>query len=325
MNELIKFFPRDVGTPFRFIMKNRKEFFKFINNNNGVKNLYFSLYDCDTDRNYERCKIDKIWLETDHGMDLIKKLHNHPKLKNIKHLIKFSGNRGGHIYFFTKDYEFIINKRECIKNAQHYLLNLIKTDDYNPFDYVDPQTIGLTGQLVRFPNTMHIKSSLYCIPITEEDLNKGIKHIREKAREQNFEFIYYGSELLDINRFDYRTEQNEIIDIKKIYTNNNNLDIILPCMKNALLNPRYAKNQVRFYFAKCCADLAISSKVCDDLARKYWSNTMDSTGRKSKYQEFVDERQIDYAYNNDKTFFPSCSKIKKLGLCDKECGKRLYK
>ena len=44
MNELLKYWYREIGIPFRIKVKNKEEFFRIINENNGIKTIYYSRF-----------------------------------------------------------------------------------------------------------------------------------------------------------------------------------------------------------------------------------------------------------------------------------------
>ena len=325
MNSLIKYFPRTVGNPYRTIVYTKEEMFKNVNSWNCRKNVYYSLYDT-TNYNLDKVAYD---LDSDKSLDNMNILHKSFCNMNIKHLMLFSGS-GFHFYFFTKNYKGIKNLKDCLRNVQiHYLdkLCLSYDDDYSD---VDRMLIGDINRIIRVPNTFNKKAGLYCIPVTREDLGRGLKYIKNKAKSQTFKFTYYGINFVDLwpfkalnlkeNNFNVYNLGNKVKYIKFARFSD-----FAPCIQNVLKNPELAKNHWRFYFAKYCCDRLIDPDVCDDIARKYWSDTMDSTGRKTKYQEFVEEKQIEYAYGNSQTFFPDCDYIKRINMCPHECDKKPYR
>jgi len=61
MDELIKYYPRQLAYPERTLCANRKLFIAKANSLNGVKQkLYFSLYNCDDKGQFTNPLIDKI-------------------------------------------------------------------------------------------------------------------------------------------------------------------------------------------------------------------------------------------------------------------------
>lgn len=323
MNLLLKYFPRQLNL-FRVEVNNKKDLYNYINQCNSKIDCYYSLYDI------ENYFIDKIAydLDNDNALKNIRKLHKYFLKEDIKHIMFFSG-RGFHFYFFTKNYENIINKNESLKNVQLFFINKLNlTYGFNGED-VDSKLIGDIKRMIRFPNTLNKKSNLYEIPLTHELIKKNIFFIKEEAKRQNFTFIYYGNKLIDLKQFDFIEENKKSNDMgvnNNIFIKNASFDYLLPCMQQMLLQPKKVKNNVRFYFAKGCNELLVSPDNCNKFAKEYWSDELDSTGRKTKYEEFIKEKQIDYAYNSTQSFYPSCKVLKKLKLClVEDCGKQIYK
>ena len=48
----------------------------------------------------------------------------------------------------------------------------------------DSHILGDVSRLMRYPNTLHMESKLFCIPLITEDLILGKNHIMQKARKQ---------------------------------------------------------------------------------------------------------------------------------------------
>ncbi len=109
MWQLIPTFPREVGTPRRFIVNSKYEFVKLINQCNGIKTLFFYLYQCDPDMNYSFSEIDKIFFDFDYDKENpqqclsdVTKLHDYCKTHKLRHMILFSVG-GYHVFVFTKN------------------------------------------------------------------------------------------------------------------------------------------------------------------------------------------------------------------------------
>ena len=107
MKQLYKHFPRELGFPRRKFVVNKKEFYNLINIYNGKKTVFFSVYDCDKFRNYDNCKLDKIFIDVD-GKNAYRdtiRLHSYCLEYNIKHIMLFSGRKGFHVYISTDEAE----------------------------------------------------------------------------------------------------------------------------------------------------------------------------------------------------------------------------
>jgi len=213
MNNLIQNFPIQV-TDNRVLIKSHKEFLDFVDKYNTKITLYYSLYSpqlkthsntcCNIEQNkYHFCnaKIDKICFDIDNlnALSIIKNMHKFLLQENLKHLILFSGEKGFHLYIYTKNYESLTTPKNALLNSHNFLIS--KMNLKNGID-VDHHIIGDVSRLMRIPNTLHLNSKLYCIPLTTEDLILGKQHIMQKAKKQNFIYTTYGLELFDIKKFD---------------------------------------------------------------------------------------------------------------------------
>tara|TARA_Y100000034_G_scaffold136342_1_gene212300 strand:- start:2784 stop:3761 length:978 start_codon:yes stop_codon:yes gene_type:complete len=325
MNELLNYFPREIANPYRVKVYNKEELFSYANKWNRHYDCYYSLYD---NKNYY---IDKAVYDIDSNtsFEVIKKFHKFFVKEDIKHLIVFSGN-GFHFYFFTTKYKNLKKPKEALRNVHLYFIKVLNLTYGSNGDDVESKLIGDIKRIIRIPNTYNKKANLYCIPLSSKDLEKNIFFLRDKAKSQNFEYIYYGSKYVNLSKFDSdKIEQktNSIgfsnVDIK--YISKFTINDFHDCVKKLLLNPKLVKNQHRFFFAKYCREKLVSPEVCDKFAKKYWDSELDSSGKKTKYQEFVEEKQIQYAYKKDDTFFPDCDYLKTLDLCGEDCKRRVYK
>src|SRR3990167_383590 len=195
MKELIPTFPRQVATPIRQLVKSESEFYVFINKTNGIKNLFYSLYEFNQGSWFY---FDKIFFDFDGSNALVhtKILHKYLLENNYKHLLFYSGSKGFHIYLFLTNYETLKDPKSALRNLFDYLSNLLKITP-------DNSTAGDVARIARVPNTLHLTSKRYCIPITTYDLEEGESHIKDKAKEQNFQYTFFGDKLFDVSQFDY--------------------------------------------------------------------------------------------------------------------------
>ena len=154
--------------------------------------------------------IDKIWLDLDSekSFENIKKLHVWCRKNNYKHLLIFSG-LGFHFYIFTNK-NVLKNPKIALKSAQIEIAkqNNLTIGEPKTHD-IDEHIIGDIARVCSIPNTFNCRRKRYCIPITEEDLEKGLEFIREKAKKRVLKFKIYGTKLFDISRFD--------VDVKNDY------------------------------------------------------------------------------------------------------------
>jgi len=317
-------FPREVGIP-RKIVTNQKEYYDFINYNNGKRNaLYTTIYKFKLLKNnykgvYNTAVVDKLFFdfddkECDAYMEC-KKLHMTCKAKNLKHCIFMSG-RGYHLYIFTTDYDPKY-KKEAIRGGQEFFINKLQLK-------ADRQVVGDSARLARIPNTWHGIAKRFCIPLTEEQFSKGDDHIKTVlAKHQNLvKNIFIGTELFDLKSFDMKPTSDFCLDIPESTTvdiNKNIFNMAPPCIKNLLRQPQmdYKKRYLVILYFK---EKGYSSEEVFEILRRVLTP--------AKLQHCVrDERQIQYLFERDDLVFPCCENIKIDGYCTGKCemfGKVVY-
>ena len=324
---LIPTFPREAYIPGRKLFFNKEDFIRCVNSFNRVKNLHYCLYEPDnplSQPHHLNPVLDKIFFDMDNkdALENLKKAHYSLCRLKFKHLMIFSG-RHYQLYVFCKPTELIYSKG-TLRSVHLWLskeLGLIWGDE-KQFD-LDFHILGNVAQGGRVPNTMNLKSGLYCIPLTEKDLELGEAHIKSKASKQCFDFEVCGENLLSLEEFDTgvieQPSSKESVDFKDSELESDSVvDSFFPCVKQWLVYPKLAKLRQRYFFALYCKCSSISRHDCDLIAKKYWGGVKDSSGAKTKYKEFVEEKQVKNAYETD-SCFPSCKKLKEEGLCPEHC------
>lgn len=334
MKSLIQQWPREIAFPERHrpVMENEEQFFKAVNYFNGVKNVYFSLYNCDKFSNFDYCILDKLVYDFDNGSKSLKKLREAvPKL--LKHKLKFSlvfsGNKGFHLYVYTHHTEDVHNRYHVLFNAHHKVMELLDLTEED----VDPKLIGDVKRIIRCPNTMHLKSRLYAIPLTVEELMEmPYTKIREMASKPRMKFYIYGTELFSLEKLDYTPRRPQFENMPdysydiKINVDDEKVQKIVdsfhPCVKSWLVEPKdLCKNSSRWFFTVYCRDIGLPLDVIDKIAKAFWSGVKDSTGIRSKYQEYKQEKQLFYATRKQDYLMPSCDTLFKMGFCKGKCKK----
>lgn len=318
MRTLIPTFPRQLATPRRTLIHSESAFYERLNKYNGFKNCYYSLYAVDENGTFNNSHIDKIAFDFDgeNAQKHVKKLSNHLIKEDLIHTILFSGKKGFHLYILTTNGESLKFPKGALTNAHKYFDNLLNIEN-------DFHIVGDIARILRIPNTKHLGSNLYCLPISRYDLDKSFKEIKEKAKKQSFKVFWYGSKLLDMKPFDNERPQvreMEIPDHKYVVTVDDKLvKKFHPCIQRMLIEPSlYCKNKSRYIFALYCKVKGLPPKLCEDIARKYWKGVKENGGNRSKFKEFQDEKQIEYAYRTDKPI-PNCEKMYEIGICPGRC------
>jgi len=318
---------REIGFPQRKYCEDKQKFLKMVNLYNKVRNIYFSLYKFNN-TNRVHYDFDKVFFDFDIDDDkdkkavekLVKDIINFTEYlssSNVKHLICFSGKKGFHVYIFTTNYKNLKNPKEALYNAQKYFSDMLNLE-------VDKHVMGDIARISRVPNTWHLGGKRYCIPILKNDLYKGWEHIKEKAKEQNFKFKYYGKEFLDLKDFDFQTNTYQVskempkIDYK-IKVNDKIVDRFLPCVKMWLTEKEMGTWEARYNFVVFCREMGLPPEVCDEIAKKYFSKMPRTDKYKNNYRHFKAVKCLEYGYKKVDYLFPNCVTLFQKGLCKGKC------
>ena len=328
-------FPIQV-TSNRNLINTQEELLNFINQYNTKLTLYYSIYHCQLKTNLNTCcnieqnnyhfcntKIDKICFDIDNlnSLEIIKKFHVYCLKNNLKHLILFSGQKGFHIYIFTKNFSNLKNPNQSLLNSHNFFIKELNLKvNGNGNSDVDSHILGDVSRLMRYPNTLHISSNLYCIPITTEDLILGKNHIMNKAQKQNFNFTYYGNELFDVSKFDnnvhiYHPQMVNFEDKEKVVISIDKqkfLNELPPCLQNILVMP-YVYWKQRFFVLKYLQHSSFSDKEIDLIIKIFLVGKKHPIHEHDNYQHYLKERQFQYVKNNKSLF--SCKNVKENLLC----------
>ena len=225
-------FPREVGLPHsRKVVYNEDELINFINLYNGKSNVYTTVYgykEIDKFRcKYSTATVDRIFfdLDSDKSFENTVKLHNHFLKNNFKHIVNFSGG-GFHLFLFALP-TFLLNPSVALYNAQTTIAKeagLSIGGDSKKFD-LDGHIIGDLARLRRVENTFNLKRDKFCITLTQEDLDKGIEWIYEKAKHQTNERQVWGEKLFDLRPFDTTERLFDASVIEGMEVNKNDFDL----------------------------------------------------------------------------------------------------
>lgn len=307
---LAETFPREIAFPERRQVINEEQFKKMVEAYNGKKNIYYSIYD-------NTQTIDKVFFDFD-GADALadaRKLVEWCLRTGYRFTCFFSGKKGFHVYVFCNK----TKEKKLLKNAHLAICKELSIKN-------DIHVNGDIARVARVPNTYHITGKAYCIGLTKEEiLTFSFEKIREIAQKPNSVHIY-GKRLLEltalptvINYYD----DTPVMDIELKETNGNHDDLLAnapPCVSAWLKLYEYAIHRNRFYFAVACRDLGLSPEETAGLAKKYYSEMKESSGVRTRYQEFRSERVLEYAFG--KSFIiPTCDTLMNCGSCPMKCSK----
>ena len=317
---MFKTFPREVGPP-RKVVNNIQEWLAFVNRYNGLKKaVYTSIYMFKNinekgKAEYDSAVVDCLFFDfDDKSCDAYKEANNlHQELlkQNLKHRIVMSG-RGYHVYIMTEEYE-PANPKSCIYNAQHSFIDKLQLE-------VDTQVIGNPAQLARVPNTYNQKGKRFCIPVTEEEFDKGDDFIKQLSSNQNFiKDIFMGEKLLNLKDFDYQSDkfsEDFKFDTSEFEDSFGNLDYAKgcpECIKQILMNEDAGWKE-RYLLILYFRELGYTRQEVYNILKEHL------TERKFKHC-IGDERQLQYLFERHDLMFPSCARIIADGMCPSKCEK----
>lgn len=172
VEELFSRFPREVGYP-RRVVYNYAELVRYVELNNGVRNVYVSLYDL-------TFTVDKLFFDFDSRTDLgqafedakafARRLEEH----NYPYIPLFSGRKGFHVYVLVKPWRppNVETAKAVLRDVQTRLAGDLATADRHVF--------GDVRRLVRFPNTLN--GSNYCVPLPLDFTRWSLSQVVDYAK-----------------------------------------------------------------------------------------------------------------------------------------------
>ncbi len=247
----------------RQIVKNKQEFINWVNSFNGKMNCYTTVYDfehfAETAKVEDSVILDRMFLDFDAHGDIrledafedVSAVTHKFNLDAIKYRVFFSG-KGFHIIVYGE-------RTNDIRSIQSYYTKM--DEAYPTLDRSGIQT----NRLRRIPNTVNLSSKgpYFCIPITMEDINKGLDYILLKARQGNYSSIVYGDNLIDWPN----VKPIEMSDIEIAPPKPPGELPILPCLNAAIMveNPGH---YARVYLVQWYRDILTMGEREIDFERK---------------------------------------------------------
>lgn len=173
----------------RIIVKNKKQFQRFVASHNGKANVYTTVYDFEEFS--ETAKVDssvvlnRIFFDFDaHGEELARAWEDTKCminfLKDANYNLFFSG-RGFHLFVHGEPTDTIRNIQFYFRKAKNYL------ESIRGYNTTLDDRVGQTTRLRRMPNTVNMSATndkgemLFCIPLCEDDLTLTVEQILHLA------------------------------------------------------------------------------------------------------------------------------------------------
>ena len=295
---------------------------KIMDKLNGVTGLYRTIYNFNGLPSWQTAIIDKIFIDFDpskedpeSGVEVTeaRKLHEFLNKGNILHHIFFSG-RGFHIFVAVNEIRpsQLNNPRTAVRNCHKYI---IEEADIEP----DPVTVDLM-RIARLPNTINLRTGLFCIPLTPDELYLEKEEIYEMAKTQKTPLSFALNKKKRIN-LDFFDGQEHEVDYAQTVESGVDLDLddddIPECVKNNLMMPdcNYLE---RYAIITALRDLSYKKEDIRKLLKK------SLTAKKYNHCMY-EERQLDYLFQRQDLLFPGCEVLKAQGMCVVGChGQRVY-
>lgn len=318
-------FPREIATPKRRLVRNFQDWLDVVNLYNGKCNVFTSVYSFAVLKRefkpmYESAIIDKVFLDLDKGdpYGSIMKLHSKLMERDILHTILFSGG-GFHAYVLV-EHKPLYHRKGALANFTTWIANTVDVP-ISEKEGIDPLPVGDIARICRVPNTYNIERKKYCIPLTEQDLQKGYEWILEKASGQAWQQDWlFGSVRLNLVEFDTEQEDEDHFDLGEIEApTQEGLDGISdelpkdapPCITR-LLQTQELRWRQRYILILWCKEKGLTINETYRILQKHLS-------ARKFYHCVREERQLQHLYKRDDLSFPSCKTLTREGFSQPNC------
>lgn len=348
-------FPREVmelgnenGRGFRKIVRSSGDLERYWAGKNGVSNAYMTVYGYRATKQPHNNRVDLLTpiirhfvmdfdpkdfrqrnrpdVELDSALEQAKTLHYYLIDNDISHAVWYSG--GGFHIWVELDKPYMPsdgNHLSAIKDAGMQVvndwireMNLFCSDPAVPFD---------TSGMIRIPNSYNSKRGLWSIPLTSNDLERGLDHIMLKALEPKKGVISYGEKGLPlvINK-DYKKPnvfdpKSKPIDLPTV-----SMDgvIILPCLNSAACrlgsNPSHdARVQLVKYLSKRLRNFMPAERIEKSRIKEHTETIINyiKTLEWADFNENTTRYQVSTIVGTE--YPQTCSMLHKKGMCLGKC------
>lgn len=300
------------------LIQNKEQYVDFINKYNGKMNLYQTIYTFEAfDGNkpyYETALVDSVFIDIDskdsktkkeidiitEGKKLTEWLHKNQLLYNIY----FSG-RGLHVYIYVEP-SYLNNKKVALRNFSLFIKAKL---DVN----IDMSVAGDISRIARIPNTINMRSGLYCIPITNDEL-KTVGYLQELAKHQRQMIKPQGLYLLKLTKFDSKSTSYNETKTNESFSDSDEINFEkfkefvkdIPCIDD-IISDNEAGYKQRTLFLSWCKHMGFTERESQNLLKSFLSK---EKWNKSNCARGHAQKIFKYNYN-----LPSCKTILNLGLC----------
>jgi len=304
-------FPVFIGTPQQKRFDDKERAMKYINQQNGLTDVYVSLYNDGV--------IDKVVWDFDYDPESKAQYHDWSRLledfrkltytlrdEGYKQMSVFSGN-GIHKYLKTEVVELEKPKQAIREVQEKYQREL----DINS----DEAVFGDIRRIFRVPNTYNPGAGRFCVPLKPEDVEKDIDELKSLSQEQRFpENTIEGEKEYKIGKHDSKSSWKGNPMENKVegdfdFDGEGAIFPIYPCMANLLKNREEIEDEGH--------GLGYRRRFLIILHLKETGHTIDET--KNILEEYLsddeffhcvyEESQVEQIYKRKDLLFPRCNKL----------------
>lgn len=312
----------EIALPYRISVQNKKEALKIINQYNGIKRVFYSLYHIDKNPNRVNPILDKIWFDFDSDKSHINtiKIHEWCKERDIKHCMVFSGG-GFHFYIFTDKLQVDNAKASLLQIHKEIMKELNFTCGDNHGSDVDGHIVGDIARIVTLPGTFNIKRQRYAISLTEEELYKELDEIKELAKKQRDEIYVFCSKPYALTPFQHiknGCSSCEIPNVSSVsFDCDSDINKFPPCIQAVLLNHEQEGDwKGRWLATTFLHEYGLDDEQINEIALKYFGNAPRTDRYKNNYNHWKQVKVLNYAKTN---VFPKCEVMYQMGRCKGRC------
>ena len=173
------------GEPYR--IRRATDLHNYIREFDGVANCAVSVYtfakeNVDPIKRHNSAIFDVIAFDFDGDLEeTLKDLRNLKKnlfdKLGMEALYTFTGGRGFHVYIYFDTFSPKTHIKSFLRFVQEYITKKCELKT------VDIQTFGDVARLLRVPGTRHLKTGLYCTPLSQDEIfNLTLDEIRQMAK-----------------------------------------------------------------------------------------------------------------------------------------------
>ena len=323
-------FPREMGLPWKVPVRNWKEVMRIVNENNGYRDIFISLYDT------KDFIIDKMMFDLDIlDLELAGKFYRFlTEELNLPTIPFFSGKKGFHFYVVFKPYKFdnLDHAKACLRRISYTIIDeggfYEKKGDYK-VSILDSKIFGDLRKSARFPNTLRPPENVtYATYLPSDFYNMTWEEFFQWVKTTHYDMNYHLNPKIRV--VDFETT-DAIYDYVLGYQQNySKAYVIKQTLRDKSLEDRDRENLIKYlsYLIRpCILEQLISDDPSHDIRTAATIDLMNlefsivdvvEIYKKLGWVDFDENytrKQVEEIYKNGLLPY-SCKKLKLLGYCD---------